>query len=64
MNLRKEQVGVIGATSLVGECMLPLLVEKGYEVVAFSRRVSAVAQTEKPNITWRLLQDQELPRSD
>jgi len=64
MNLRKERIGVIGATSIVGESLLPLLVEKGYDVVAFSRRVSAEAQTKKPNITWRLLQEKELPKSE
>jgi nucleoside-diphosphate-sugar epimerase len=33
-------VGVLGATSLVGECLLPLLIQAGWEVTAFSRRVS------------------------
>jgi len=64
MRNNKGRVGVIGATSLVGECLLPLLVEKKYDVVAFSRRVSTGAQTKKRNITWRLLQEKELPKSD
>lgn len=31
-------VGVLGATSLVGGCLLPLLTEAGWQVTAFSRR--------------------------
>lgn len=34
----KGRVGVIGATSLIGDCLLPLLVEDDYDIVAFSRR--------------------------
>lgn len=30
-------VGLLGATSLVGECLLPLLVQKGWRVMTFSR---------------------------
>ncbi len=33
-------VGVLGATSLVGACLLPLLARAGCRVTAFSRRVS------------------------
>jgi len=32
------QVGVLGATSLVGGCLLPILVGAGYKVSSFSRR--------------------------
>ena len=52
----KGRVGVLGATSFIEECLLPLLVEDGYDVVAFSRRKSLVRQ-EPANrgIIWRLL---------
>ncbi len=34
----KAEVGVLGATSLVGECLLPALSQIEWQVVAFSRR--------------------------
>ena len=34
----ERRVGVLGATSLVGECLLPLLTQAGWQVAAFSRR--------------------------
>lgn len=34
----EKQAGLIGATSLVGECLQPLLIENGWHVRAFSRR--------------------------
>lgn len=34
----QNRVGVFGATSLVGACLLPLLSEAGWQVTAFSRR--------------------------
>ncbi len=46
------QVGVLGATSLVGACLLPLLTEAGWRVTAFSRR--RVAQ-EGFAVMWRQL---------
>lgn len=42
MTAAKGCVGVIGATSIVGECLLPMLVKEGYEVVAFSRQERCV----------------------
>jgi hypothetical protein len=33
MTAFKGRVGVIGATSLIGECLLPLLVEEGWDVI-------------------------------
>ena len=38
------RVGVIGATSLTGECLLPLLVEAGWDVAAFTRRTILARQ--------------------
>lgn len=34
----EQCIGVLGATSLVGECLLPVLAQTGSQVVAFSRR--------------------------
>lgn len=36
----KLRVGVLGASSLVGECLLPMLRDAGWRVVPFSRRPS------------------------
>lgn len=36
--LPQNRVGVLGATSLVGTCLLPLLIEAGWLITAFSRR--------------------------
>lgn len=45
-----KSVGLLGATSLVGDCLLPLLIEDGWRVVAFTRkRDKPVAET----IIWR-----------
>lgn len=53
-------VGVIGATSLVGDCLLPLLVQSGVHVVAYSRSTvvwhGAHQETQKETtIAWRTL---------
>ncbi|MEW5890787.1 MAG: NAD(P)-dependent oxidoreductase [Pseudomonadota bacterium] len=36
--MAERRVGLLGATSLVGECLLPELVQAGWQVIAFSRR--------------------------
>ena len=36
----EPRLGLLGATSLVGECLLPLLTKAGWRVTAFSRRAS------------------------
>ncbi|MGB5217977.1 MAG: SDR family oxidoreductase [Smithella sp.] len=52
----KRCVGVIGATSIVGEFLLPLLVQEGYDVVAFSRQEQCFQSTSKNNsIIWKRL---------
>lgn len=48
------RVGVLGATSLVGACLLPRLVEAGYDVVAFSRRAIRDAD---PGVECKVLPD-------
>ncbi|PKN39104.1 MAG: epimerase [Deltaproteobacteria bacterium HGW-Deltaproteobacteria-2] len=51
----KERVGVIGATSIVGDYLLSLLVEEGWDVVAFSHRESQIKAVEDNSVVWRLL---------
>lgn len=53
--LEPERVGVLGATSFVGSCLLPLLTKAGWQVTAFSRR--AVGQYDD-GVAW-----QQLPQS-
>jgi len=47
--MSKKQVGVLGATSLIGRCLLPLLIKNGWSVRAYSRR--EVNSTD-PDIQW------------
>ena len=56
----KERVGVIGATSIVGEYLLPLLVEGGWDVVAFSRQKRNIKPLENCPVTWQLLAESKL----
>lgn len=50
LGVDERQVGVLGATSLVGACFLPLLTQAGWQVTAYSRR--AVSQVED-GVEWR-----------
>lgn len=50
---RKGRVGVIGATSIIGEFLLPLLVEDGYDVIAFSRR--RIESEKQKNVRWQII---------
>jgi nucleoside-diphosphate-sugar epimerase len=60
----KGRVGVLGATSIIGECLLPLLLEEGWDVVAFSRQARCIKQpSENQSITWQLLTKSKLPDS-
>lgn len=49
---QKNRVGLLGATSFVGSCLLPLLSEAGWQVTAFSRR--AIGPT-GDGVMWRQL---------
>jgi nucleoside-diphosphate-sugar epimerase len=60
MVLCKERVGVIGATSIVGEYLLPLLVEGGWDVVAFSRQKRNIKSLENCPVTWQLFAESKL----
>lgn len=55
MMSHKGRVGIIGATSIIGEYLLPLLVKEGWDVTAFSRREQNVKPLEKVPLTWQLL---------
>lgn len=46
-----SHVGVLGATSLMGTCLLPLLTEAGWQVSAFSRRT---VERLGDGVEWRL----------
>ena len=50
--MNKQRVGLLGATSLVGACLLPLLARAGYQITAFSRSVSSRDVT---GTDWRQL---------
>ena len=57
----KGRVGVLGATSIIGEYLLPLLAEEGWDVVAFSRQARYIKQPLKNcPITWQLLTKSKL----
>lgn len=47
-------VGVFGATGLVGQCLLPLLLKNGWSIRAFSRRHM---RNENPQIKWIHIQN-------
>lgn len=56
--LQQNHVGVLGATSLVGACLLPLLTDAGWQVMACSRR--AIGRL-GDGVEWRLLPLAEHP---
>lgn len=47
--MSEKSVGLLGATSLVGQCLLPLLRKNGWNVRAFSRRPMS---SDDPGIQW------------
>lgn len=49
----EPQVGVLGATSLVGQCLLPLLTKARWRVIAFSRRA---IEPDGSGVEWRKLE--------
>lgn len=48
----EQYAGVLGATSLIGECLLPLLTAEGWQISAFSRNV---INDSKDHIEWKQL---------
>jgi len=55
------RIGVIGATSFIGQCLLPLMsAEAGWEVTAFSRRAQYLQQQGETNpVNWQVLRKAE-----
>lgn len=51
--MTEASVGLIGATSLVGECVLHSLLHEGWPVVAFSRRASTAVIDAGAALVWR-----------
>jgi len=47
----RQQVGVVGASSLVGECLLKSLRQADWQVLAYSRQV--IQPTEDDGVTWQ-----------
>lgn len=50
--MTKTNIGLIGATSLVGECLIPMLIGKDWQVVAYSRK--EIVQNHD-SVQWRQL---------
>lgn len=46
------RVGVLGASSLVGKCVLPLLRAAGWQIVAYTRQAK---QLDELGVSWRVL---------
>lgn len=47
-----SQIGLLGATSLVGECLLPLLIKSNWQITAYSRKK---VQPTHDSVEWRQL---------
>jgi nucleoside-diphosphate-sugar epimerase len=61
----REIVGIIGATSIIGEYLLPLLVEEGFDVVAFSRDARCAKNSLKDDpVIWQPLTKAVRPDSN
>lgn len=52
LSVGEKRVGLLGATSLVGECLLPLLTSAGWRVKAYSRRAAGQAGD---GVAWQKL---------
>lgn len=59
--MAERRVGLLGATSLVGICLLPLLRRAGWRVEAFSRREPSSCDA---GVTWRRLAPALLPQGE
>ncbi len=55
--MENKRVAVLGATSLVGEVLLPALVEQGFDVLAYSRFAVKSESSPLPNVRWLKLGD-------
>lgn len=62
MRMANEQtLGLLGATSLVGQCLLPLLTKNGYKVFAYSRHTGNPSNNE---IEWQILSKADMAPPD
>lgn len=52
----RQRVGVLGAASLVGESLLPVLTGAGWQVVAYSRRKNRASRASDGRVMWRWLE--------
>ena len=52
LGVAEARVGVLGASSLVGGCVLPLLRAAGWQVVAYTRQTQ---QRDELGVSWRVL---------
>ena len=50
--MSERHVGLLGATSLIGECLLKQLIQNNWHITAFSRR--PITQSH-PQIAWKQL---------
>lgn len=54
--MHKPQIGIIGATSFVGECLLARLAGSDVDITAFSRKPQEVSNDwHASNVNWRVL---------
>ena len=56
--IKQNLVGVLGATSSVGACLLPMLIEAGWRVRAFSRKAVGLLDDK---VGWRLVSSSSSP---
>lgn len=59
--MAERHVGLIGATSMVGSCLLPLLARAGWRVEAFSRREPP---PDSVGVSWRALAPDLRPQGE
>lgn len=57
--MAESRIGILGATSLVGECLLPMLCRSGYVVSAFSRKSPLPSVHD---ISWHWVDEEKWPR--
>lgn len=65
--MAEKKVGVLGATSLVGRCLIPLLLQNGWEVTAFSRqKIDSEFMQTSAAVKWYSLESlrESQPNSD
>ena len=59
----KPRVGLLGASSPVGHCLLSRLTGAGYVVTAWSRKAAGDERAQTRNVDWRLLPNDRPPEN-